>query len=82
MLRTALLFICLLGFISADVHAATTAAAATSSLVHRRKPMAGNYRPVYKTYKGHSRNRKGLFKLFKKRPAARHSSTRKRRGTL
>jgi hypothetical protein len=82
MLRTAFLFFCLLGFLAADIQAARAETAATSALVHRRKPMAGNYRPVYKTYKGHSRNRKGLFRFFRKRPTAKHSGSRKHRGTM
>ncbi|HEX8348746.1 MAG TPA: hypothetical protein VF598_02180 [Hymenobacter sp.] len=79
MLRIALLFICLLGFASADVHAAS--AGITKGPLHKRKPMAGNYRPVYKKYRGPGRQRKigG---------AQRHTSgqgglfARSRRGTL
>ena len=85
MMRTALLFFCMLGFIAAEVQAAP--AAATTRPVHRRKPTAGNYTPVYRLYRGHSRRKKGFFGLFKHRSKARHSSaaspkSKGRRGTL
>jgi hypothetical protein len=83
MLRTALLFFCLLGFMSSEIQ---TAHAATAPL-HRRKPMAGNYRPVYKTYRGHSNQKTGFFGLFKhtsvaQRNANYRSQRTRRRGTL
>ena len=75
----------MLGFIAAEVQAAP--AAATTRPVHRRKPTAGNYTPVYRLYRGHSRRKKGFFGLFKHRSKARHSSaaspkSKGRRGTL
>ena len=83
MLRTALLFFCMLGFIAAEVQAAPTAA--TARPIHRRKPMAGNYVPVYRLYRGHSRRKKGVFGLFKHRGTRRSAATtsrKSRRGTL
>ncbi|GAB3579986.1 hypothetical protein [Hymenobacter daeguensis] len=74
MLRTALLFFLLLGFASAETYAAS-AAAATSRPIHRRKPMAGNYVPVYRYYRGHSSQKSGFFGLFKHKPTARRSAT-------
>ena len=69
MLRTALLFFLLLGFASAETYAAT-ATVATSRPIHRRKPMAGNYRPVYRYYRGHSNQKSGFFSMFKRKPNA------------
>ena len=85
MLRTTLLFVCLLGFFAADLSAA--AAPAAAPLIHRRKPTAGNYRPVYKTYRHHSRRRNGIFSLFKRHTSAPKvaghvSKSRGHRGTL
>jgi len=74
MLRTALLFFCLLGFLSAEVSAAT-ATATTSRPIHRRKPMAGNYRPVYRYYRGHSNQKTGFFGLFKRKSTAGRSTS-------
>ena len=73
MLRTALLFFLLLGFASAEIHAATATASA-SRPIHRRKPMAGNYRPVYRYYRGHSNQKSGFLGLFKHKSTARRSS--------
>ena len=85
MLRTALLFFLLLGFASVEIHAAT-ATVSSSRPIHRRKPMAGNYRPVYRYYPGHSNQKTGFFGLFKHKATARHSShpqrSRGHRGTL
>lgn len=79
MLRTALLFLSLLGFLTSELHAAPSAATAQ---VHRRKPMAGDYRPVYKTYRGHNRHQRGFF-AFLRRGAVRHGTTHSwKRGTL
>ncbi len=84
MLRTALLFFCMLGFFASETLAAP--AAATTRPLHRRKPMAGDYRPVYKLYRGHSRRKNGLLGLFQRKPSARHatgaSQPKARRGTL
>ena len=74
MLRTALLFFLLLGLASAETYAAS-ATAATSRPIHRRKPMAGNYVPVYRYYRGHSNQKSGFFGLFKHKSTARHSAT-------
>jgi hypothetical protein len=75
MLRTALLFFLLLGFASAETYA-TTATVAASRPIHRRKPMAGNYRPVYRYYRGHSNQKSSFFGgLFKRKPSAGHSSS-------
>jgi hypothetical protein len=75
MLRTALLFFCMLGFLASESYAAP-ATAATSRPIHRRKPTAGNYVPVYRYYRGHSSQKTGFFGLFKHRSKAakRHSS--------
>ena len=75
MLRTALLFFCILGFLASESYAAP-ASAATSRPIHRRKPTAGNYTPVYRSYRGHSNQKKGFFGLFKHRSkvAKRHGS--------
>ena len=84
MLRTALLFFCMLGFIAAEVQAAP--AAATARPIHRRKPTAGNYVPVYRLYRGHSRRKKGVFSVFRhhgtRRNAATSPKAKARRGTL
>lgn len=74
MLRTALLFFLLLGFASAETYAAS-ATAATSRPIHRRKPMAGNYVPVYRYYRGHSSRKSGFFGLFKRKPSAGRSTS-------
>ena len=85
MLRTALLFFCMLGFIAVEVEAAPAASMARP--IHRHKPTAGNYVPVYRLYRGHSRRKKGVFGMFKHRSKSRHSSatsprSKGRRGTL
>lgn len=77
MLRTALLFLSLLGFLTSELQAAATTQA------HRRKPMAGDYRPVYKTYRGHNRHHRGFFAFLRRGGAARHGAAHSRkRGTL
>ncbi|GAB2863779.1 hypothetical protein [Hymenobacter ruber] len=75
MLRTALLFFCMLGFLASESYAAP-AVSATSRPIHRRKPTAGNYVPVYRYYRGHSSQKSGFFGLFKHRSKAakRHAS--------
>ncbi|WP_310395700.1 hypothetical protein [Hymenobacter sp.] len=86
MLRIALLFFCLLGLIASEAQAAP--ASVEAAPVHRRKPTAGNYRPVYKLYRGHSRRRKTFFsRLTNRRTVAQRSVShsrqgRGRRGTL
>lgn len=78
MLRTALLFFLLLGFVSSEIQAATTAAT-KSRPIHRRKPMAGDYRPVYRYYRG-NRHHKGLFGgLFKSHSTPRRNAPSKSR---
>ena len=86
MLRTALLLFFLLGVITSELQAAPAETTATT-WIHRRKPTAGNYRPVYKTYRNHSRRKKGVFSLFKRHSTARHATShapkaRGHRGTL
>jgi hypothetical protein len=75
MLRTALLFFCMLGFLASQAYAAPTTAA-SSRPIHRHKPTAGNYVPVYRSYRGHSNQKNGFFGLFKHRSKAakRHST--------
>jgi hypothetical protein len=74
MLRTALLFFLLLGFASAETYAAT-ASVASSRPIHRRKPMVGNYRPVYRYYRGHSNQKSGFLGLFKRKPGTSRSAS-------
>ena len=78
MLRAALLFFLLLGFVRFEIQAAT-ATAATSRPIHRRKPMAGNYVPVYRYYRGPGRHKNPFGGLFKRHPTARHGSSHKSR---
>ena len=86
MLRTILLFLMLLGFATAE----SQASPATARPIHRHKPMAGNYRPVYRYYRGHSSQKTGFFGLFKRKSAAQRNAShhkppqkaRTRRGTL
>lgn len=82
MLRTTLLLLFLLGVVTAELQAAPAETTATT-WIHRRKPTAGNYRPVYKTYRGHGRQhrRRGGFRLFKRHTTARHTS-HGHRGTM
>ena len=84
MLRTALMLFFLLGVITAEIQAAPVETTATT-WIHRRKPTAGNYRPVYKTYRGSGRVHKhrGL-SLFKRRhtTALHNTKARRHRGTL
>lgn len=83
MLRIALLFVCLLGFASSEIHAAPSAT--SKGPLHRRKPTAGNYRPVYKTYRGPGRQRKlgGAMRHSSGRQGGLFSGAgRSRRGTL
>ncbi len=54
MLRTAFLFFCLLGL------ASSVATAGPST----RHPSRGNFVPVYKTYRYHSRERQGLLSFL------------------
>lgn len=80
MMRTALLLFFLLGVISAELQAAPTETTA-STWIHRRKPTAGNYRPVYKTYRGSGRQKSHRFsRFFKRHSMARHTGSHKSRG--
>ena len=78
MLRTALLFFLLLGFVSFETQAAT-ATVATSRPIHRHKPTAGNYVPVYRYYRGHGRHKNRFHGFFKRHSTARHSSSHRSR---
>ena len=78
MLRTALLFFCMLGFFTSELYAAP-AAASSSRPIHRRKPMAGNYRPVYRYYRGHSNQKSGFFGLFQHKSAAQRNAGHSRK---
>ena len=85
MLRIFLLCFCLLGLVAPAAQAASTEAATRP--IHRHKPMAGNYRPVYKLYRGHSRRHNRFMGLFQHRSTARRGGThapkvRGHRGTL
>ena len=68
MLRTALLFFCLLGL-------AASAATASPSTRH---PLRGDFVPVYKNYRYHSRERQGLLSFLhfgsRRQITARHKS--------
>jgi len=83
MLRTALLFFLLLGFVSSEIQAAT-ATASTYRPIHRRKPTAGNYVPVYRQYRGPGRHKNRFGGWFKRhKSASKHRTSHKsRRGTL
>ena len=83
MLRTALLLFSLLGVITSELQAAPAETSATT-WIHRRKPTAGNYRPVYKIYRGPGRQHRGGFRLFKRRhsTALHKNKNRHHRGTL
>lgn len=84
MLRIALLLSLLFASLGAEVLAVPAAAAAPNP-IHRRKPLAGNYRPVYKYYRGAGRpHRLGG---ARRHPSGRSGSLfsrsgRARRGTL
>ncbi len=81
MLRTFMLFLMLLGACAADMQTASAA----NRPIHRHKPTAGNYVPVYRYYRGSGRH-KNRFHGFSKRRSAKGGFFshlgRKRRGTL
>ena len=84
MLRIALLLSFLFASLGAEVLAAPATAAATNP-IHRRKPLAGNYRPVYKYYRGagHPRRLGGARRHSSGRSGSMFSRMgRSRRGTL
>ncbi|MDQ2769658.1 MAG: hypothetical protein M3Y54_04065 [Bacteroidota bacterium] len=80
MLRITLLFLLILGLCSAETQAAPAAWP-----IHRHRPIAGDFRPVYRRYRGPGRHKDQFRKLF--RPRAPHRSghahkARPHRGTL
>jgi len=81
MLRTFMLFLMLLGACAADMQTVSAA----RRPIHRHKPTAGNYVPVYRLYRGSGRH-KDRFRRFSKRRSAKGGFFshlgRKRRGTL
>ena len=62
MLRSVLLFFLLLGACSSAIQAAPTA----RRPIHRHRPIAGDFRPVYRYYHGPGRH-KDRFRKFSKR---------------
>jgi len=81
MLRIALLLSLLFASLGAEV----LAAPAATNPIHRRKPLAGNYRPVYKYYRGagHPRRLGGARRHSSGRSGSLFSRMgRSRRGTL
>ena len=84
MLRIALLLSLLFASLGTELLAAPAAPAATNP-IHRRKPLAGNYRPVYKYYRGagHPRRLGGARRHSSGRSGSLFSRMgRSRRGTL
>ena len=83
MLRTTLLFACLLGLFSATD---AVAAPADATRLPKGKILPGNHRPVYKRFGHHGLfERGGLFSSFRGKGTARPSGSRlvkKHRGTL
>jgi hypothetical protein len=81
MLRTFMLFLLLLGACATDMQTASAA----RRPIHRHKPTAGNYVPVYRYYRGPGRH-KDRFRKFSKRRSAKGGFFshlgHKRRGTL
>ncbi|MCI1188979.1 hypothetical protein MON38_16270 [Hymenobacter sp. DH14] len=81
MLRTFMLFLLLVGLCAADVQTASAA----RRPIHRHKPMAGDFRPVYRYYRGPGRH-KDRFRKFSKRRSNKGGFFshlgHKRRGTL
>ena len=81
MLRIVLLFFVLLG----ACHSGTLAAPAAHRPIHRHRPIAGDFRPVYRYYRGPGRH-KDRFRRFSKRRFNRGGffagRGHKRRGTL
>ena len=80
MLRTLVLFL-LLGACATDVQSASAA----RRPIHRHRPMAGDFRPVYRYYRGPGRHKTRFWKFSKQRPNKGGFFSRlghKRRGTL
>jgi hypothetical protein len=81
MLRIVMLFLMLLGVCAVDGQTASAA----SRPIHRHKPTAGNYVPVYRYYRGAGRH-KDRFRKFSKRRSTKggffSNFGHKRRGTL
>ena len=82
MLRTLVLFLMLLGACATDMQPASAA----RRPIHRHRPMAGDFRPVYRYYRGPGRH-KDRFRKFSKRRSTTHGGFfsrqgHKRRGTL
>ena len=81
MLRTLVLLMMLLGACAADIQPASAA----SRPIHRHRPTAGNFRPVYRYYRGSGRH-KDRFRKFSKRRSSKggffSQLGHKRRGTL
>ncbi len=79
MLRTALLFFCLLGLTASVALAATSTAQRLPNALRTQRLMRGDHVPVYKTYRYHSHSDRPLFSFlhFGSRPAsARHHHPR------
>ena len=82
MLRIFMLFLLLLGAGAADMQTASAA----RRPIHRHRPTAGNFVPVYRYYRGPGRH-KDRFRKFSKRRSTKHGGFfsqlgHKRRGTL
>ena len=82
MLRSLVLFLMLLGACATDIQPASAA----RRPIHRHRPMAGDFRPVYRYYRGSGRH-KDRFRKFSKRRSTTHGGFfsrpgHKRRGTL
>lgn len=81
MLRTVLLLFVLLGVCSSGIQAEPVA----RRPIHRHRPIAGDFRPVYRYYRGPGRH-KDRFRKFSKRRANKggffSGLGHKRRGTL
>ena len=80
MLRISLLVLLLLAVFTADLQAASAVRP-----IHRHRPTAGDFRPVYRRYRGAGRHKDRFRKFF--RPRTKHGSgfgrrARSHRGTL
>ena len=81
MLRTLVMFLLLLGACATDIQAAPAA----HRPIHRHRPMAGDFRPVYRYYRGPGRHKNRFRKFSKRRSTQGGFFSRlghKRRGTL
>lgn len=80
MLRISLFFLLLMAFFTADIQAASAARP-----IHRHRPMSGDFRPVYRRYRGAGRH-KDRFSRFLRHRSTRHGWLKKqgssRRGTF